>query len=295
MIWQIREEQSGNFENAALVPLVRELQQRFKGVDLLAVSAEAMTYISSVVRTMLSRRPERLDYMRCLTDACRSEVLGPIDIFTLNHDTLIEGELHRAGIQYTDGFAIETDSCDYWDRSAFESPEHPVRLGKLHGSLDWFAFHPDPQNPRRQMFGRPANLDPWHTTNFAGQLQWPDGGTAAVLVGAHNKLLEYTGRIFNDLFCAFRSALSSADRLIVSGYGFRDKGVNQSIVEWLHESVERRLLLIHRDPLNVEGHARRAIRREFRTAGGQIVRIKKWFEEASVADLEIPQTVGDIE
>jgi len=60
-----------------------------------------------------------------------------------------------------------------------------------------------------------------------------------MLVGGFNKILNYTGGVFADLFCAFRSALYRTTELVISGYGFGDKGVNRAIIEWLHSSLRR--------------------------------------------------------
>jgi len=41
--------------------------------------------------------------MKCLLEACRADVLDTVDIFTLNHDLVIESELTASGIRFTDG------------------------------------------------------------------------------------------------------------------------------------------------------------------------------------------------
>jgi hypothetical protein len=81
-----------------------------------------------------------------------------------------------------------------------------------------------------------------------------------MLLGTTNKLLEYTMGIFDDLHCLYCRELRKCDRLVVCGYSFGDKAINTQVVEWLHESDARRMLLIHPRPDNLKRRARPAIR-----------------------------------
>jgi hypothetical protein len=98
--------------------------------------------------------------MPCLIDACRDTSIDKIDVFTLNHDTLIEQELRDATVDFTDGFELKTDTCDYWDVDAFTHPKHRIRLGKLHGSVDWHLYEPNSRNRTTQRVGRPKGVAP---------------------------------------------------------------------------------------------------------------------------------------
>lgn len=286
VVWQINDEQSGNYENPALVPLIRLFHRRFPGTRLPELAREAQTYIHCVVEDMLSKAPAGLGHVPCLVDACRSGELDNVDVFTLNHDTLLEQEFAAANIGFTDGFELKTESCDYWDTTAFTCGSRKVRLGKLHGSVDWHVYRPDSSNRIRQMIGKAKGCDSWHTCDLSGNLQWPIVSESAMLIGSFNKILEYTGGVFADLFCTFRSSLRDTRHLVVSGYGFRDKAVNHSIIEWLHSSPDRKLLVAHEDHLTYKQSARIAIRNVFDSSFPQITGTGSWFQETSFTQMQ---------
>jgi len=68
-------------------------------------------------------------------------IVDEMDVFTLNHDTLIEQQFEDAAIPYTDGFGIEDRDVRWFDSKCFSSvrSQDPsaVRLFKLHGSINW--------------------------------------------------------------------------------------------------------------------------------------------------------------
>ena len=133
------------------------------------------------------------------------------------------------------------------------------------------------------MIGRPKI---WETLDFSGRRQRPVDEESVMLIGSFNKILEYTGGIFSDLFCAFRCTLDSTQCLVVGGYGFRDKGVNHTIIEWLRSSTDRKLIIVHKDYGAYKRTARKAIQDLFRTNGPQIIGTGTWFEETSLGDLQ---------
>jgi hypothetical protein len=67
------------------------------------------------------------------------------------------------------------------------------------------------------------NGDFQHTLSFSGRMQYPLGFLSEMLLRSFNKMLDYSGGIFADLFYAFRESLRASNHLLVSAYGFRDK------------------------------------------------------------------------
>ena len=61
-----------------------------------------------------------------------------------------------------------------------------------------------------------------------------------LLIGTFNKVAEYSRGIFLDLHHRFRSTLREADRLVVCGYSFGDKGINTAVIEWYYAKRGRR-------------------------------------------------------
>jgi hypothetical protein len=65
------------------------------------------------------------------------------------------------------------------------------------------------------------------------------------LAGTFNKMLDYNSTIYADLHYQFYRSLKGTPILIVSGYGFRDKGINTRIVDWVYASNRHRIIVIH--------------------------------------------------
>ena len=281
---QIADDIRWEYENPAIHPLVErataERSGMFQGATLsdkreqlagLAISSE--DYIRQVVIKMLSRTPtpDDLAYLKFFSAACRDPSVTGIDIFTLNHDTLLENflrkELEQDGIQVIDG--LRTISCDgsrRWDHQVFDDPKigpKAVKVFKLHGSVNWCEWE--------SRFG-PRNCTDLTDRSgcFIGHygLEVPRDGLrhgALILVGTFNKLLKYQNGLFLELQHRFHRALENPEcrTLIVCGYGFSDKGVNTRIVEWRRRAMENRILIIDpSDSQNIYANARGAIQCE---------------------------------
>ena len=79
--------------------------------------------------------------------------VSSLDIFSLNHDLLIELLLNQKKIPFADGFG-ERDG-DVLRFSWSWNSGVPVRLYKLHGSVDWYRF----SFPTFVQFGKASNPD----------------------------------------------------------------------------------------------------------------------------------------
>jgi hypothetical protein len=72
-----------------------------------------------------------------ITDTAKA--VDQLDIFTLNHDVLIEAQCRSANVLYEDGFADRRGELlvfSWWPQNKREK----VRLFKLHGSVNWFLY-----------------------------------------------------------------------------------------------------------------------------------------------------------
>lgn len=227
--------------------------------ELSTLFREACYYIRDVAWRMLLTKPVRFDHLNCVLDACRDPNIAEVELFTLNHDTLLERSLASADIGYNDGFGQPVNDVRYWNPDIMNSADYSIRLIKLHGSIDWFRFPPNPHSIGPDAIGIPLSDDIWHTISPSGQMQTPAGGRPVLLAGTFNKMLDYTASIFADLHCLFRETMRSSSRLIISGYGFGDKGINSQIIEWMYESTKRQICLIHPNPSKCRTHSRGAI------------------------------------
>jgi len=294
VVSQIRDSESGNYDNPAIQCLIDKIMPEIipllvgkeQKMQLLTFATEATHYIHDVVWHMLNKEPSRTDRLDCLIDACKDDQMSHIDIFSLNHDTVIEQCLSHNGIQVndkvTDGFGKPLNNVRYWEPDLFETESFNVRLFKLHGSVNWFRFRPDgEQDWNNEKIGIPLDWDLWHTKNPQGQRQWPVDGRPMFLAGTFNKMMQYTSGMYSELHYQFYRSLPHAQQLVVSGYGFGDKGINTRIVEWIYSAPDRKILLIHPEPEKLKLSARGAIANKW----------EEWIEQKKL--IKLPKGIQD--
>lgn len=207
--------------------------------------------------------------------------VGETDVFSLNHDLLIEAETIRAGLTLVDGFGASSDG----DVRIFDGNWHvgePVRrLLKLHGSINWYLFRFAEWDQFATVKGNPD-----YARNAAGELLDPLGALPLFLTGTTVKEQAYGVSLIGELFTALRTLLSRHRTLICSGYGWGDKGINTRLRQWLRDAKENRVVILHNGPEERVAHTRMwwASWADYQTAGKVIV-IPKWLSECTVADL----------
>lgn len=218
MARQISDSESGEYANPAVQPLVDKIRDEIKHLlektdhpnELLLhdLAAQAMEHIENVVCESLNENKELkpLDYLECIKEACEDESFSRVDIFTLNHDTVLEKYLGRYlnqnKIRFTYGFfKPEGEENRYWNPRLFNSKFFKIRLFKLHGSINWYRFRPqDAKDWGDDLFGIPSS------SNRVG-LQIKDAKDRMLfiykrpmlLVGTYNKMLEYHSGIYTEL------------------------------------------------------------------------------------------------
>lgn len=155
------------------------------------------------------------------------------NIFTLNHDTLIEDFFTNNGLTVNDGFYGKERINGYIDGALYNKKlflENQTRLNiiKLHGSIDWF------------------NLDYFDDQKVYKKLNrdMPNANEFKMIIGNYNKVDDYYSYVFLDLFNFFYNELFKSNCLVISGYGFRDKYINNIINNWLYSEKENKFIII---------------------------------------------------
>jgi hypothetical protein len=288
---QLDDTLSGEYESAAAVPLIEQLLTRdYAGGDidrLHELTRLVHRYIADTIRQMLSKPPTSLVHLDALVEATRR--LGRVDLATLNHDLVLEAALTQGGLPYTDGFERGADDVRFWldDWAGAD-----VRLLKLHGSLDWWAYQIPSEAWRGWVVARCVGGDAIHPTR-PGVEPYPQDLRPIILTGTFDKILSYETWIFPDQHLRFHERLREADRVIVIGYGFGDKAVNTRLIAWLARSREHHLVVCHGEPDDLRMRARGAIRNKWPSwlADGQLIVVPKWVADLVVDDL-IDAAVG---
>jgi hypothetical protein len=259
---QIEDGLRSEYENPALLPLNERLcrQRRWEAPELEQVAGDTADYIEDVVRDMCGRPAGPFDHFAALIDAFRDPELEQLDASTLNHDLVAECALTDAGVRFADGFEDPYGTLLLWSDSYECAPTR--RIFKLHGSVDWYRYDLEREGWSGQVSARSVpGGDPFHPHGPNGEdLGYPAGGRPEILTGTFNKILSYPTGIYADQQFRFHEALARADRLLVVGYGFRDKAINARIVAWALRPGPRRMIVVHRDLNGLGLGARGAIR-----------------------------------
>lgn len=165
--------------------------------------------------------------------------IDDIDIFTLNHDTLMEREFVRSSISFADGFGEKDGDVDQFNWS-WNSGRSKIRMFKLHGSVDWYRF----RFPKYVQYGK-VHGDPDHCKNKKGQRLSLLDSAPLFLTGTTVKERSYGFSLIGELFAELRLRLRNHHTLICSGYGWGDKGINIRVRQWLYDAPQNKVVILH--------------------------------------------------
>jgi len=208
-----------------------------------------------------------------------------MDIFSLNHDLLIERQLEQSRIQFSDGFSEKVgDVIRFnWSWNNYQ----PVRLYKLHGSLDWYRFiYP---GAVAQFAKVRKGVDPRNCQDGDGNDLYLPNPVPLLLIGTNGKERLYGVGFVGEFFYEFRNRLAEHQTLICCGYGWCDHGINNRLSQWLFNSRKNRIIILHKDPLDKLMEKRFWSDKDFLKQcmqSGQVMAIPKWLSDCTLIDLE---------
>jgi len=147
----------------------------------------------------------------------------PLDIFTVNYDTVVEQFCNVFRYTYVDGFDLD------WNPKTFERT-CDVRLYKLHGSVMWYL------SDRGRYLKVPvlARED---------KIELITREAARSLMAFPAQKLQLS-EPFLDLLSRLRTALEQVDIAVVVGYTFRDEHIRNLFWEAAHKNEHLRVVLI---------------------------------------------------
>lgn len=240
-------------------------------IDLLSF---ARCYIRFIVARELNKRPNEIKQFRFIRELINNFGTEKIYIFTLNHDLLLELFFSNANLKFSIGFEENDNSKKVWNKNSYKDK---LNLIKLHGSIDWAITETsNPYNKNVQI------LDP---NNCLTLTDSPE-----ILIGSINKYFGYSRKIYFELECLFSEKLGNCNRLVISGYSFRDKWINGRIIYWLYGARNRKLVVIHKKEEELFISSSGAIYSTWhwdKTAGTNLINvIPKWIEEINYNDIK---------
>lgn len=167
-----------------------------------------------------------------------------VDVFTLNHDILLEHLLDINGVKYSKGFSTENSPIKYNDKPVpyFNNEfKEKIRIHKLHGSLDFYQFRYF--NNNEMSSGPTEKVYYFMTTDYYvkhySQLINPETNellqdynfdiVPKFITGTRKTYTIKNDFLYEELFENFESTIAISDNLFVSGYSFSDDHLNEKI------------------------------------------------------------------
>ncbi len=288
---QLHDEIYGEHENLIVSDFLNDLQidnetmlkvkdkMFYKDFEIEELINESMIYINNVVSRLLYNPSKDFNYLNMFCEISRDKKIERIDIFSLNHDRLLELYFDMHKIKYCDGFDEREGDIKPFNIELYDN-ENRMNLYKLHGSIDWLKYRIAGMDWRGDFIGKPVISDVQHTKDRNGNYLTPNENTTEILIGTFNKIIDYNSGIFFDLLSHFVTTLNNHNYLIISGYGFGDKGINTKIIEWYYKNPERKIIVIHKKPDDLKSSSRGAIYGKWDKwiKEGRLIIIEEWFE-----------------
>lgn len=257
-------------------------------LDLQYVSQKSLDFIQCVIWNKLSTN-KKPNGLKLILDLINLNEIKNVHIGTLNHDTLIEALLDCNDIHYTDGFGDRDGDIRWFTPSVYENNSNQVNLYKLHGSVNWHIFRTaDPATGiTNDNYAITLNPDVNHCKNGSGQYLDNINITPQLLTGSYNKILNYNFGIIKKIHTRFDIMLEKNNIIIMSGYGWNDKGINGKLFDWLFLSRNNKIILLHENPIKLRDESKSGLwhRYEHFVQTNQLIPINKWLMDTTLEDI----------
>lgn len=178
-----------------------------------------------------------------------------VDIFSLNHDLLLERVLELNGFKYSKGFNTDDSPISHNDLSVpyFNNTfNEKIKIHKLHGSLDFFQFRHYENNG--SMWLQPTGeYNYYMTTNYSTKhnsirinpntketLQDYNPDIVPKFITGTRKLDTIANDfLFKQLFQNFEEVINKSENLFISGYSFSDEHLNEKLKSKEHNFINQ--------------------------------------------------------
>lgn len=209
-----------------LQPLDNDLDIEFNLDQLLN---ETNIYIKDLVTIILSQKAKSFEGLKILREYIAENSISHFNIFTLNHDTVLEQFFDAEKINYNDGFEKADEDYYFWNPSLFDQ-NRTINLYKIHGSVNWHHFDENSWTDRR-------------ICKVSQRVFWREPRRSILLIGTDNKLSAYIRSAFLELYYRFYKNLTATDTLIVAGYSFSDEGINEKLFDWVLQENNKMIII----------------------------------------------------
>ena len=260
-IWsdEYRDLAKGYTQNISYERLVSNLPMVYDQLITFAIKGNMNSVFYEDVSKDISCYPKYINFLNYLIEKSKTSIL---DVFTTNHDLLFESFrncIELNGI-ISDGFddfgseyfgIVRNDDFEYRCRLERYTGKYdtPIRLYKLHGSLDYVLYHKGGKrkvtidgNRIELPFAIPSKyvkikqgISPGEIYKSKRCRRKYDCSSTEIrsdfLSGVQTKISKYNNPfLYSKLFGRFKRCLKAADKMIVIGYGCNDSKINEIIL-----------------------------------------------------------------
>ena len=210
----------------------------------------------------------------------------PLNIFTLNHDNLLENFFGKNLIKFIDGFEFNpAANYSLWNPNLFDCTQK-IKLLKLHGSISWYRLSEKSNTSKTIGYAKFFEKPMGYKINLTDGKEAEFWEPIFFLTGINNKYLDYNSSIFLRLFYYFQKLLDSTNNLIVSGYSFGDNGINLRLIDWFINDSNRKLIIICPNKDSLISSAKGAMQKRLKDFPSiRLKFIPKCFEKVTIEDI----------
>lgn len=158
--------------------------------------------------------------------------LGPLNIYSVNYDTVIEQFCAENRLNFTDGFD------EAWNPKLFDDEKNfDIKLFKIHGSITWYKTEYN-RFIKSLVDNKQGNSD---------KIELITGEKAENLMIYPAQKYEYYEPLFELLMKMKDNLIKSCDILFIVGYSFRDYHIRQLIWDVARKNKDMFIVLISPD------------------------------------------------
>lgn len=263
------------YDNPAIIALSEEISNTlFPECDratqrskLTWLASETLNYIKKYLQTLINIPIGRIEHLEILKEMIDDEEIETIEIFSYNHDLLLENFFSQNGIASCDGFDVSVDGVRLMNLSLYNTTDSKVKLYKLHGSIDWHQFifrrlppatviHLEPAivgvvagEIVGDIIGIPTDNEfnkekvSYQAVNCSREVY--TNNSPLILIGTDNKLFDYQLGSFLKLQSLLQSALSNADKIVIAGSSCGDRALRVRIYDEIVAVIPKEVIIIN--------------------------------------------------
>lgn len=225
-----------------LIPLENEDREEWLFEDLFNETAK---YIENIAWRMIDKPVKNIKHLEFIESAYKAHDIQQLDIFTLNHDRVLDEFFKQKSIDIIDGFETFKGRFQTWNEEVFDNSNGTPRVFRLHGSIDWYGYIRYEKQERNYLIAKYLPLQTLHDLGIPGLDPSPMPSEPHILVGTYNKLFDYQRPVFFEMQCYFHKSLKQSNKLFVTGYSFNDRTINDRIGFWMEHNKCAHTVIAH--------------------------------------------------